>query len=66
MVTINFEPGDGTFDVTLSEDEPFAAEWNVPCALVLRHTPAGYVMLKHRGEVLPSETFLEELGSLTP
>lgn len=56
MVTITFEPGDGSFDVTLSENEPFTAEWNVPCALVIRHHQSGYVILKHRGRVLSPET----------
>jgi hypothetical protein len=54
-VTVSFEPGDGSFEVLLSETDPIPVEWVIPAAIILRSSPDGYRVVKPLGSFEVSE-----------
>ncbi len=53
MANVSFEPGDGSFEVTLDEKEPFPTEWNKFGVYVLRADGnGGYYEVKDYQEIL--------------
>lgn len=49
---ISFEPGDGSFEITLESDEPIRPEDNVKGVCILRKKDNGYIIVKSYDELL--------------
>lgn len=45
-MTVTFEPGDGSFEITLQPGEPLPEEWNKPGVTVLRETTTNHFVVE--------------------
>lgn len=52
-MTMSFEPGDGSFELTLANGESLPAEWNVSGVAAFRETtPGTYTLIKGYNQIL--------------